>query len=386
MADFPSFDDLFRAARDEVLIRNGQLSREAVERPGTDANVLIAGATACADDVVTQLIVVQSGLFLDSARGQALDRLVFDRYGLLRKPAAAAIGQVDFTTTAPNPSAFNIPANTIVATTDGRQYITTAPVIFGTSAVGPVVAPIRSVLAGSDQQAQIGTITNIITAIPGQPTDLAVNNSLATAGADDAETDDSLRGRAQAFFTTARKGTLDAIIQGALAFPGVRTADAFEVLNAGGQPNRMVQLIISDQFTETLANYNPTPGSYQAQSQVLAQQVFESLDDVRAAGIYVETTVALVTIFPIVLALSFQSGVDTVALAQQARAIAVLYTNSLAPGETFVRDDLIAEIETIPGLIATGEEVIVPVGNVTPQLLEVLRTSLATVSVGACDC
>jgi hypothetical protein len=386
VADFPSFNDLFRAARDEILIRNGQLSREAVERPGTDANVLIAGATACGDDVVTQLIQVQAGLFLDSATGQALDRLVFDRYGLLRKPAAAALGEVRFDTVNPSPSNFAIPVNTIVATADGRQYVTTDSASFGLGSEGPVRVPIRSVLAGSDQQAQIATIINIVSSIPNSAPDLQVDNELATAGADDAETDASLRGRARAFFTTARKGTLDAIVQGALAFPGVRTAEGFEVLDAGGHPNRLVQLVVADQFTQTLVDYNPTPPGYQEQSQILAQAVSDSLSDVRAAGIFVEVTVAVPTIQAIVLALTFTTGADTVALTQSAKGVAVNYTNSLNPGEPFVVADLNAEIDAIPGLVPTGSSVVTPAGDVVPQTLEVIRTSLAAVNIGSCDC
>lgn len=179
MADFPNQNDLFRIERDEILIRNSRLSRESVEREGTDVNILLAASAAAADEVVGQLTDVCAGNFLDAASGQSLDRLVFDRYGLTRKPAAPSLGSVEFSTTVNNPSAFTIPAGAIVQTTDGIQFQVTSSTTFPSGTTGPIIVPVRSILAGIGQQAAIGTITNIVSPIVGQPTDLAVNNSLA---------------------------------------------------------------------------------------------------------------------------------------------------------------------------------------------------------------
>jgi hypothetical protein len=48
--------------------------------------------------------------------------------------------------------------------------------------------------------------------------------------------------------------------------------------------------------------------------------------------------------------------------------------------------DLNAEIDAIPGLVPTGSSVVTPAGDVVPQTLEVIRTSLAAVNIGSCDC
>jgi uncharacterized phage protein gp47/JayE len=380
VADFPSFDDLFRQARDEAMIRNGKLTRDAVERQGTDANILFAGAAAAADEVISQLIQVEAGLFLDSAVGAALDRLVFDRYGLTRKPAAAALGQVNFTTTTPTGGPFTIPSGTMLSTSNGLQYITTVDSLFPAASVGPIIVPVRSVLAGLDQQADDNTITSIVSQIVGQPTDLAVNNPLATAGADDAESDDSLRARARQFFVTARRGTLAAIEQGALAVPGVRTAVAFEALDGNGNPARLVELVITDAYTDSLAALNPTPASYAAQAQILAQQVFAGLSDVRAAGINVQVTVAQVVMLPITLNLAFNAGADVATATQQARAAAVNYTNGLPAGTTWDPLALSTALKSVSGLHITGNEVFSPNGPVVPLTLQVIRTTLALVT------
>ena len=110
MSDFPSQDVLFRVFRDEVLARNEKLALDAVERDGADANVLGASACAVGDEVIGQLADVAAAGWLDSAEGDALARLVFDRYSLVRKQAGVAMGSVEFSTTGPSPATFTIPA------------------------------------------------------------------------------------------------------------------------------------------------------------------------------------------------------------------------------------------------------------------------------------
>lgn len=382
MPDFPTFEDLFRAARDEALVRNPQLSRDAAERDGTDLNVLLAGGGAAADECIDQLVIVEASLFLDSATDTALDRLVFDRYGLVRKPAAPAIGVVVFSLQSPNPAPFVIPLGSVVSTGAGVQFGTTAAATFPAGSTS-ITVPVASLLAGLSQQAAIGTINSIVSRLTGAPATLAVNNTVATAGADDAESDDSLRNRARQFFVTARRGTKAAIVNGALAVAGVRTASVFEVLTATGDPGRLVQLVVSDAFTATLASFNPTPGTYQAQSQALANSVFAGLDDVRAAGIFVQVLVAQVVLLPIVLHLTFVAGADPVATTAAAEAIIASYTNNLAPGQPFSVSAAQALLKTVSGLFITGNELASPNGDVVPLTLQVLRTSPEIVTAPA---
>jgi len=379
MGDFASFQEIFRVGRDEILSRNSQLTREVIERDGSDANVLVAAAAAIGDDSIGQLTQVEAGLYLDSAKGLMLDRLVFDRYGLTRKPASPSQGSASFSTTAPAPGAFTIPSGTKLQASDGKQFITTASGSFAAGSTGPVLVAIRSVLAGSAQQAASGTITSILGQITGQPSDLVVTNTLATAGADDEEKDESLRDRARLFFTTARRGTIAAIRVAALAVPGVRTATAFEVIDVFGRPAKAVQLVIADAYTDQLVNVSPTPPTYQAQSQVLALTVFNSLDDVRAAGIYVDVQVGSVVLQAVTLGLRFVAGANVDSVALQARAIVAATINALSPGSSLTIASLVAALRLINGLVVTGQEIISPPGDIAVQPLQVLRSSLALV-------
>jgi Baseplate J-like protein len=397
MSDVPSRNDLFQVARNEILTLNPQLTITAVERPGSDSNVLLAGAVAAGDEVVGQITRLAAGLFLDSATGAALDRLVFDRYGLVRKPAAAAIGSINFSLPTAPASSFTIPAGTVVSSANGTQYLTTSAVVFPATSNGiapnPLItAPIRSVVAGAAQQAGVGTIVNMVSTIQlpaGVTGPLSCNNSLATAGAADAESDNSLRSRARNFFQTAQKGTLSAIQQGALAVPGVQTATAVEITDSSGNPARFVDLIIADQFTQLLINYSPQgallPINYQPQSQVLAQNVANALLGVRAGGIFVDVIVANVQLISIAMALAFPStNANTDQSAFLARAGVVAYVNGLSPGQNFDPTACAkAVFPTVPGLDSINSAIVSPAGLLeVTSITQVFRTTLALVTSG----
>lgn len=379
----PTFRDLFRIARDEVLVRNAQLSREAVEREGADANAIVATGAAMADEVLMQLGDGLAGLFLDSAERDALDRLVFDRYGLVRLPAANALVSVQFTTTAANPAAFTIPTQTLLSTEDGVQFVTTGPAVFPVASTGPILVTARSVLAGADQQVRKNTIQTIVAPVTGAPSDLAVNNPLASAGAADEETDASLRSRARNFFVNVRAGTMRAIEQGALAVAGVKKAKAFEALDSVGRQSRVVLLMITDAYTELLAEMDVSPVNYQAQSQQLAVSVFNGLSDVRAAGIYVHIQVAQVVLLSVRLSLQFRAGSNVDDVAMRARAAVVTAINATAPGTTVALASLRTALRGVAGLAYSGDEIVSPAGNVVPKALQAVRTQLALVTATA---
>jgi hypothetical protein len=381
MPDLPMFQDLFNIARDEALFRNGQLTLDAINRDGSDANIMIAAASAAADEVVTQLANALAALYLDSAQGENLDKLVFDRYQILRNPAAPAVGQVQLTTATSNPASFSIIQGTQFGTSNGITFISTDPVvIFAAGSTGPITVNVESLLAGSSQQATIGTITSILTQIPGAPANLSVTNAAATAGAADEETDDSLRNRARLFFTTVQRGTMQALVQGALAVPGVVSAEGFESIDQTGVPSGTVELLIADQYTDALALLSTVPPSYQTQSQALAAAVSTALFNVRAAGVNVIVTVAQVVLQPIQLALAFPAGADTVTVASLVQAAVVSYTNSLPPGSIWSYAAAEAAIQGVNGLMFTGNEIVSPVGNVIPTPLQAIRTTLALVT------
>lgn len=376
--DLPTTEELFRIARDEALVRNPALDRLEIERRGSDSNIMLAGAVAMADAVIGQLAKVEAARFQATARGRDLERLLFDRYGMVKKQASPAIGEVQFTTTAPTGGAFTIPDGTLLTTAYGTQFIVVGSATFPAVSTGPVTAIVRSVQAGADQQAAAGTITSISSAITGMPNDLRVTNSAATAGADDEESDDSFRARAKDFFQTARRGTLSALRTGALTVPGCQKAAVFETLNAEGYPGRFVQIVVSDAYTEQFVG-STVPATYAAQAATFALTVANALEDWRAAGVGVVVTVAEVILQSITLSLRYTAGADTNTTELRARAAVVGVVNDLAPGAALDPAALITALRSVSGLYVTGNEVLAPAGVVVPRSLEVIRTSLSLV-------
>lgn len=378
--DRPTYADLFSIARNQLLQANPRLT--AVDREGSDANALVASIAAVGDEVAQQVAYVAAASFLDTATGLNLDRLVFDRYGLVRKPAAAALGTVQFTSATGAASTFGIPVQTKLVTADGTQFETTQPATFTLGSNGPVTVPVRSVLAGTTQQAGIGEINTLLSPVPGGVADLAVTNALATAGAADPETDAELRERARRFFTTVQRGTLASIEQAARGVPGVRYAAAFEDIDAYGQQTGYVSLAVTDQYTDTLALLGTVPFAYQAQSQQLAERVALAVDQARAAGIYVATIVAQVVLQPVTLLLRVKAGFDTQTVSLEARAACVQVVNALAPGALLTVAALNAALANVNGLYQSSDTVTLPVATVVPTPLQVIRTNLQLVVAG----
>lgn len=380
--DFPKASELFRVFRDEAVSRSDKLTVNAVDRDGSDANIMGYSSAVVGEAVVGQLASVEEGFWLDSALDAKLDRLAWDRYQLIRKPAALAFVNVLFTTTAPAPGAFTIPPGTRVSTADGKEFQTIVGVTFPMGSSGPIPVLARSTLAGIDQNIGTGTIQSLTSQVIGSPVDLAVANDEAASGGDSAEDNDAFKTRIRRFWVSARRGTKGAIESGALAVPGVSRATTFETLQSFGYPSRIVSLVIADRFTDALVLQSGSSMTYDTKSQALAQVVRTALNEFRAFGIPVIVYVAQVRLLQIVLRLRFQASVaNTDALAMYARTIVAQFVNELAPGATFDPTDIVRILASIPGLDVFGDEVASPVGAVIPTSpYQVLRTTLAAVT------
>lgn len=389
MADFPSSTALFQAAREEVLLKNGQLSVAAVDRDGSDANILLAAAARIGDEIIGQLVNVVSGLYLDSATGDNLNRLLIDRYGLVRKEASTGLVALTFTANTAPSANVTIPANTLVRSTTGVTYVTIAPDTILTGGT-TVTITARSSLAGVNQQVNAYTLTTLSSPVPdavAQGVTLSVTNNLASVGATDRETDADYRARGRSFFTSSRRGTLSSLEQGALTVPGVVRARAFETLSANGAQNGYVNLIIADQYTDTLATLTLPNPTYATQSSILAQTVFNALQEYRPAGIFVNVQTAQVVLQPIVLSLSFAAGVNVDAVALAARAAVVTYINNLNPGDDLTFEGLTAVINSIAGIVNNNSPIysppLQPGDSIVTTPLQVIRTTLSLVRATA---
>lgn len=392
MADLPSFNDLFRVARDEAASRNSDITLAIINREGSDANAFTAGSAAVGDECIGQLSTAIANLYLDTTSGDKLDRLVADpRFGCLkRKSASPSVGYVNFKIATAQSSSFLIPSGTTLATTDGKTLTTTSDATFPSGSTTLSNVPVQTTLAGLDQQCAIGTITNIVTPVTGAPLGMTVTNTLATSLGDDDELDDSLRDRARLNYTTQSKGTLKAIQAVALSVGGIRKATAFEVQDVNGYAGRLVELVIADAFTDSLVNVG-TSTTYQSQSSIVTQTITSALDDVRACGIPVNVTLATVAMQSVQLTLRYSANTDSSVAAKAARQAVVATVNGLAPGATLTVKMIEDALAQVPGLIVLGTvigstsfgcDVLSPTGDVVPSSsFQVIRTMLSLVTV-----
>lgn len=376
MADLPNFQDLFRIGRDEALSRNDRLTLEEIERKGSDLNNLIAASAAMSDDVMGQLAQLKAEVFAGTARFDALDRLILDRYpGLVRKQASPSFGYVTFSFSPAVAAAFSIPDGTQLSTADGVQFITVGA---ATVAIGATSAevPIRSVLAGAQQKAKPGAINSLLAQIVGAPASgTTVSNTAATFGGEDRESDSDYVTRSRTYFLSQRRATKPAIEQAVLTIPGIVKCNVFENLDTLGRPIGYVQIVVADSYTEQFVTASTLPASYAAQRANLSVQITTTLEDWRAAGVGVQVVFGTVVLQSVRVALAYLPGVDQEAVKTVVLAKIIQHINGLKPGETLELDTLRQLAQTTSGVYTTGNEIVTPTGNVVPRPGEVLRTS-----------
>lgn len=381
--DFPKFQEIFRTFRDSIVSNSRRTTINAADRDGSDVNLVGAGGAAMGEEAIAALADVNEGFWLDSSRGPKLDRLVWDRYGILRQPSAPSFVFLNFTVPTAQVTPFAIPTGTTVSTPDGIEFVTVVAETFIAGTVGPIIVLARSSLSGPDKNVDAGSINSITSQVVGSPVGFSVTTTAAASGGAPAETDAQLRARARKFWTSANRGTKAAIELGALSVAGVVTVNAFEGLIGPAYPNRMVSLVVSDAFTDALVQQNVVVPTYAAVSQAFAGVVSTSLDDYRAFGIPVFTSVAQVALVSVILRLRFQaaaaSDIDYITLL--AKTAIVTWINQLAPGAQLLPGDLIAQLKAIPGLDVRGDEIASPAGIVVPTSpYQVIRTTLALVT------
>ena len=368
--DFVTRLDLLAIGRDYIRQRAQKIDPSQVDVLGSDVNLFVGSNSVVADAVLKQLIYSSARLFLDGATDDDLDRLAYDRYGLTRKGASAALGGITISRASAALGAGVVPIGTKLTTLGGAEYITLSTGVFGAfDLTATTIVNVRAVQAGKVTQVLANTITKFATPASLFDPTLSVNNRASTAGGEDAEDDSTFRSRIRDFWTTARRGTLIAIQFGALTVPGVVSAQAIEALNGNGLPARVVNLYIAD--------------SSGVASTQLAQLVASALDDYRAAGIAVLVNNSLPLIVNVQLQLTFAAGVDTVTLGNQICAALVEFINSLPVNGTLLISDLYTVLKRFAedGLIVTDGTIVSPTGDLVPSVNQTIRSTLATVTV-----
>lgn len=358
--------DLFAIGRASILASNPKISSDQIDTSGSDANLIVGGQSVMVGYLALQHEARFASQYLDSCEGEDLDRFGQDRYQQPRLGASPAVVTVRFYRANTTAGAGSILPGTLLTSRSGVQFVTTTAANFGASTT-MVTATAQSVQSGASTKSGVNAIINITTAVFDQS--MQVTNDSPSAGGEDRESDDLYRERLRGFWLAARRGTLGAIVQGALTVAGVVSAKAVETVDYLGFPGRCVILYIAD--SAGIAN------------SALAATTTQSLDDWRAAGIPVIVQTGSPQMVSIVLKLVFQATSNTQALTSSIVTAIINYVNSLGVNETLTRGGLLAVLLRFKndGLIVTDGSVVTPTGDLVPTLGQVIRTTSALVTL-----
>lgn len=362
----------FERAKASMLAYNDALRAETIDLEGTILHTECRAIEIVGQELEWMVAELDAAAYLDAATGEALSRWGADRYGVLRSGATASVVELTFSR-ATGPGAVTVTAGSVVKTADGTRFVLDAAVTLG-AGVLTGTGTATSALAGVDQNVDAATITLWETAAP--EAGLSVTNAAAAAGGNEAESDEQYRARVRALFVNARKGTLDAIRDGALAVGQVREAAPYEVLDDDGDQVGAVNLVIADE----------AGGS----NGTLEAAVALSLDEYRGAGILVTVLGATVRQESIAVTITWAAGQATAANARAVAQAIVAFVNrldpngaataALAPAASKLTVGLVeAAARTVAGVVDVS--VTTPSGTVAPDNGEVIRTSLALVTV-----
>ena len=355
--------DLFAIGRRAVATTPGTRLNPAVcDIPGSDLNIAIGVSAVIGEEVSMRGAAAQRGCFAELARGAQLDRVIYDRSGLLRFGATPS--NVDLTLSRPTPGSptpGTYVSGSVVQTSNGLQFGLNTDAVFGNTTTSVTVAA-TCLSSGSDTNAPAGAITGFST----QPFDatLTVANPASAAGGTDSEDDISFLGRYRGYFPNIRRATLGAIEYGAKTVQGVAVATAIEILNPnGGMPAAAVELVVGD------LNGN-------ASSQML-QDVATALLGWRAAGIPVFIKGGSVTYVAVRWKIPVLTGFDQQLAYDRVRAVTVAVSQFLPPGPdngVLYRSALISAAKTVPGIVLNDASLVFPIADIVPSSTqEILR-------------
>lgn len=361
---FPTRQDFFSTGRAAVVgTPNIKINPTVIDVPGSDMNLVVGVPSVMGEEVSARGAMALRGAFMELARRDALDRVVYDRTGLLRFSATPST--VDLVLSRPSPGAAGtIDSGTVVQTPDGVQFDLDLDCVFGAGDT-TTSATATALVAGTAGNVVASAILQWGASI--FDATITVTNPTPAAGGFDEEDDVQFLGRARAFFPTVARGTLGAIEYAAKQVPGVSVATAIEIENPStGYPTAIVQLVIGDQ------NGNATTDMIKAVATMLLGY--------RACGIYVQVVSGIVFQQAVTWSLTFQTGVNEALAISRVRAVSVAVAQFLAPGATLFRSKLIAAASSVPGVLISDSSLVYPAGDIVPtatsQMIRVLATAV----------
>lgn len=363
----PTFDDLFDSAIREVITAPTRFAPELARTPGSDVNVLLAASAQMAEEVAAfaqRALNEVSLATAQSAGGEVLDRFLFDRYGLARFETTLSVGACSLTRT-DGTGPLAIPAGSVVGTADGVTFESLTALSYGDGTSSFSVNCLAQT-AGVIGNAAVGAVTQMISSFPGE--NLSVTNSEPFAGGFPRETDNEFAARGRGFFVSARRGTLSAIVNGAVSVPQIAFATANESLDADGDPAFRVNLTIADRDGQA--------------NTALADLVRAALLEFRALGTPVQIVIGNPQFVDITVEdLQFDAGTVTTTTIDQVRGQILSLVNNIFPNKPLERALLFQAVKNVPGTRLSEQALVLPAGDLFPSSGSVIRTTASRITI-----
>lgn len=349
---------------------NPKVSAREINREGSDLNLLATAATVMGEEVVNRMARAMAGAFEDTAEGAALDRVILDRKGLPRLPAAPAVVSLELTRPTNlagagilpgGPAGSGPPAPTRLRTNQNIVYFLLEPAVFGAADLGPITVPAQAEIAGLENEVGPNQQWSFLDTPFDQTIEVSNPDEEVAAGASDDESDDAYRSRSRDFYSTVRRGTLGAIELGVRSTPGVASGSALETLSAStGLPACHVEAY----YLDALGRSNQTLGA----------RVGLNLLTYRAAGIpvvRVDGVVQNVTINFDLFDFDTKIVVDTAQAFDDVRNAIVAALGNQRPGQNLLRSTILAAARSIPGVLVEDSDLLEPAGTLIPSSSEI---------------
>lgn len=353
----PSPQDLYEAARAEILFRRPDLSG----LPGDIVDLVVSTGVAMSDLIIGFQVQRIAETFLDGAEGDALTKLARDHWGIERRAAAQAIGTVAFTHVAG--ATGSILAGTRVSTTpdangDFAVFETDTNIVFG------ALDATKSVAATAQEGGRAGNVPALaVNRVFDSLFDtFSVSNVALFAGGNEAESDPELRERVRSFNTTLRRATIAAIVFGAKVVAQVRTVSVFE-----DPISLLTTVFVAD-------------GDGASNAEMVNATILEE-ENWRAAGALIQVSGGTAIDQAITIALTVRAGTSIPTLVDRVQAAIVAAVNRLQQGETLFRSLISSAGRAVDADNILELDVTSPAANVVPLSSQAIRTSVGLVTV-----
>lgn len=344
-----------------LAVPSTKISAAEIDRDGSDLNLIAAACSVMGDAIVARAALAYSGVFEATAKGQRLDRVIFDRKGLAR--VAAAPGLVTLTLERPTfaAGAGNIqgglrgstPQPTRVRVGSGASYFLKASVPFGATDLGPFTVVAEAELAGDAYAVDADQTWQFVDAV--FDASIVVTNVEKSAGSAEEQTDAQYLALAREFFPTLRRATQRAILNGLLSTPGVASASVNEVLFPDGEAARAVEAFVLDDINRSNAALVARAQLTQLEYRALGIPVFLGggvPDYVDIEFTDVEFDASIVS--------------DTGACFEQVRTRVVAALNNQLPGQKLLRSTILAAARAVPGFLVEDTDLTEPLSTLVP--------------------